>query len=238
MTDQVPAPAHPGGRLIGLVYLLYALASPPSSFLVSRLILPGDPAGTAHGILANQALYQLGVSFGLVANVLYIALTALFYDLLRPVGPRLALLLAFFSLAGCVVQLAGGLFESAPLVILNNSRMLGAFQPAELDAAVMFSLKMYSQVYSVSFVLFGLFDLCIGWLIFRSTFLPRFIGVLMMIGGLGALAFLWPPFATRFLVYLVAPGGVAELALLLWLLVMGVDIAKWRHRTGRPEVRI
>ncbi len=232
------ASAHPRGRLIGLVYLLYAVASPPSSVLVSRLILAGDAAGTAHSILANEALYQLGISFGLVANILYIALTALFYDLLKPVGARLALFFAVFSLAGCTVQLVGGLFEMAPLVLLKDSQMLSGFPPEQLHAAVMFSLKMYSRVYYVSFVLFGLFDLCIGWLIFRSTFLPRFIGVLMMIGGLGALVFLWPPFATRFFVYLVAPGGVAELALLLWLLVMGVDIAKWRHKTGQPEARI
>jgi hypothetical protein len=232
--EEAAAPDHPRGRLIGLVYLLYALASPPSSFLLKQLILPNDAAGTAHSILAHEALYQLGVSFGLIANVLYLALTALLYDLLKPVGRRVALVFAFSSLAGCIVQLVGALFLIAPLVILKDSQMLSAFPPGQLQAAAVFALKMYSRVYYVSFVLFGLFDLGIGWLIFRSRFLPRFIGILMMLGGLGALAFLWPPFATKFLAYLIAVGGVAELALLLWLLVMGVDIARWRQRTGVP----
>ena len=235
MMEQFSASAHPRARSIGLVYLLYFLTSVSGGLLLKPLVLPNDAAGTAHSILANEALYQLGVSLGLVGNALYIGLTALFYDLLRPVGARVSLLFAFFSLAGCVVQLVGTLLQIAPLVMLQDNHLLSAFQPEQVQAAVMLSLKMYSQVYYVSFVLFGLFDFCIGWLIFRSTFLPWFLGVLMMLGGVGALAFLWPPIAARFFVYLVGVGGVAELALLLWLLFMGVSIAKWRSKTGLGE---
>lgn len=230
---QATASSRPRGRLIGLVYLLYFATAIAGGVLLKQVALSGgDAAATANSILANQGLYQLSISLGVVGNALYLALTALFYDLLKPVGARAALLFAFFSLAGCVVQLCGGLFQVAPLVILKDSQLLTGFQPAQAHAAVMLALKMSAQVYPISFVLFGLFDICIGWLIFRSTFLPRILGALMMLGGLFALVFLWPPVATRLFGVLVSVGGVAELLLMLWLLVFGVNVARWREKTS------
>ena len=227
--------SNPRARTIGIVYLLYFLSSLAGGFLLKEFVLPNDAAATANGILANEPLYRLSISLELVGNALYIALTALFYNLFRPVGPRIALLAAFFGLAGGIIQLFGGLFELAPLVLLKDSHLLGVFSPEQVRVAALLSFKMYNQIYSISLPLFGFFMFPTGWLIIRSTFLPRIIGVFWMCAGVSALTFLWPPSlwlpaATAATVsgFVFPLAAVAEGSLMLWLLVMGVNVARWR----------
>ena len=98
-----------------------------------------------------------------------------------------------------------------------------------VPAAVRLALKLYSDTYNVSLVLFAFFDLSIGWLVFKSRFLPRILGVGMILAGLVAATFLWPPFALAHLTVILPLGGIAELALMLWLIVKGVDDSKWRE---------
>ncbi|MBI3677348.1 MAG: DUF4386 domain-containing protein [Proteobacteria bacterium] len=238
MVEQAMETSYPRARLIGFVYLLYFLSSVAGGFALKDLVLSTDAAATADNILANQRLYQLGVSLGLVGNVFYLALTALFFHLFSPVGPRAALVAAFCGLAGCIVQLFGGIFQLAPLVLVKDSHLFSVLQQNEVRAAVMLCFKMYNQVYSISFPLFAFFMIHTGWLIIRSTFLPRIIGIFWMCAGLISLTFLWPPSlwlpaATAATVsgFIFPLDGVAEVSLLLWLLVIGVNVAKWRTVT-------
>jgi hypothetical protein len=138
----------------------------------------------------------------------------------------MSLLAAFVSLVGCTVQIFGGVFQLAPLVILADNQWLSAFQPEQLQAAALLCLKLYAQTFHISLVLFAFYDLLLGWLIFKSTFLPRALGVLLIFAGLGWLAFVWPPLATA-LSFLVLPlGALAEILLMLWLLVKGVNVSR------------
>jgi hypothetical protein len=91
-------PLRPGARITGVVYLLYFLTAVFAEFLVRGLVVSGDAAATANNILAHQPLYRLGLATALVATACYVAVTALFYDLFKPVNRSLSLLAAFFSL--------------------------------------------------------------------------------------------------------------------------------------------
>lgn len=148
----------------------------------------------------------------------------------------LSLLAAFFSLVGCAIQIFAGLLQLAPFVVLGDSRLLDAFNVEQLQMAALLCLKLYSQAFSISLVMFALYDLLVGYLIFTSMFLPRIIGVFLMCAGVGWLTFVWPPLATTLSSYVLPFGALAELLLMLWLLVKGVDISRWRERVGTGPV--
>jgi len=145
------------------------------------------------------------------------------------------LLAAFFSLVGCAVQIFGGVWQLAPLVILGDSQLLSAFKAEQLQAAALLCLKLYSQAFSIALVLFAIFDLLIGYLIFTSTFLPRILGVLLMLAGVGWLTFVWAPLAAVLSPYVLLLGALAEILLMLWLLVKGVNVSAWHERAAARQ---
>ena len=216
----------PSARTIAVVYLLYFLVGLTAGFLVRGVVVPGDPAATASHLLASGTRYRIGIGVDLLANLLYITVTALFYRLFRPVNPSLSLIAAFLSLAGCVVQIGGELLRLAAVLLLHNPSLATAFSPSQLQAAALTSLNLYTQSFHLSFVLFACFDMLLGTLILKSNFLPRFLGILMVAAGVGCLTFLWPPLATSLLWIVLPLGGLAEFALLLWLLVKEVNPPK------------
>ncbi len=222
---------RPNARAIGVVYLLYFLTAFFAAFLMKGLVVSGDAAATAKNILAHEALYRSGFAIDLLANALYIAVTALFYRLFEPVNRSISLLAAFFSLVGCSVQIFGGLFRLAPFLVLGNSQLSNVFTVEQLQAAALLSLKLYAQIFNISFILFALYDLLIGYLIFRSMFLPRILGALLMFAGVGWLTVVWPPLAIALSSFVLPLGGLAELLLMLWLLVKGVNVEKWERLT-------
>lgn len=217
----------PNGRNIGLVYLSYPLIACLGDFFIKRVVIAGNPAATVTNLLAHEATYRAGFALGLVGNVIYIGLTGLFYRLFKRVNPTLALLMAFSSVLGCATQIIAGILQLAPLVILRDSQLLRAFSVEQLQAAALASLRIYSQTFTISFVLFALFDFLLGYLIFRSTFLPRILGVLMMVAGVAASTFLYLPLAIG-LKFVMPVAGLAEVVLMLWLIVKGVNVAPLR----------
>jgi len=228
----------PMARTTGVVYLLFFLTAICAGLLVKGLIVPTDAVATAHNLLAHEALFRSGFAVNLLANAVYIALTALLYNLLRPVNATLSLLAAFFSLVGCGIQVVfAGLYTFGPLLVLGGDPSLSAFSAAQLQALAFVILKIGTQAFNVALVFFGFFDFLIGYLIFRSTFLPRWIGVPMMLAGLGWLTFLYPPLATRLSPGVQILGFVAELVLLLWLLIKGVNVQRWNEQSGGSQAQ-
>jgi hypothetical protein len=203
-------------RIAGLCYLITIICGVFAEvFVRGRLIVRDDAAATAANILAHEPLYRLGLGADLVMLVAYVAVTVLLYVLLQPVDRIVSLLAAFFSMVGIAVLAANCLNHVAPLLLL----------PGRAQEALFF-LRLHSRGYSISGVFFGIYCMLIGHLIFRSRMIPRFIGVLMGIGGLGYLIgsftlFLLPAVHTR-LPDLSLLGGIAELSLTLWLLIKGV----------------
>lgn len=221
---------RPRARITGVVYLLYFLTAIFGEFFMRGLVVSGDAAATANNILAHQPLFRLGLATGLIATACYVAVTALFYDLFKHVNRSLSLLAAFFSLVGCAILAFASLFRSAPLVILGGGHYLSDFKVEQLRALASLFLELYGQAVNICFVFFGVYCLLIGYLIFKSAFLPRILGVLMAFAGLGWLTFLSPPLANNFSPYIQVLGIFAEGSLMLWLLVMGVNVPKWEEK--------
>jgi hypothetical protein len=239
MTERIAeASPHSMARMAGVFYMLNILTAIFGEFFVSgRLIVRGDAAATATNILANEPLFRLGLAAALIATACYVAVTALFYHLFRPVNRSLCLLAAFFSLVGCAIGAIGVLFQLAPLVILGGAPYLSVFPGEQLQALALLFLDLHAQALNSGLVFFGLYCLLIGYLILRSTFLPRVLGVLMVIAGLGWLTFLSAPLASYLAPYNVTPGALGELALCLWLLVMGVNAQRWKEQASAEEQR-
>ena len=216
-------------RIAGVFYLLEMLTAGFALFVLRRLGVSGDAAATATNILAHQSLFQLGFAANLLGFACYIAVTGLFYDLFKPVNKSLSLLAAFFSLVGCTVGAVSCLFELAPLAVLGGAQYLNVFKVEQLQALALTFLKLYGQCFDISFVFFGFYCLLIGYLIFRSGFLPRILGAGMAIAGLGWLTFLSPALAHDLSPYILA-AGIGEVSLTLWLLGADVNAARWEER--------
>jgi Domain of unknown function (DUF4386) len=227
--------ARPPVRIIGVIYLFYFLTVMSAEFFVKGLIVSGDAAATANNILGHESLFRAGFAINLIATALYIAVTALFYELFKPVNRSLALLAAFFSLVGCAIQALSYVCYLAPFVLLGGAPYLSVFKVEQLQALVLMLLKLRSQAEQIDLVFFGFFDLLIGCLILRSTFLPRILGALMALAGLGWLIFLFPPLANSLSHYILPVGFLAELLLLLWLLVRGVNVQRWQEQASAAQ---
>jgi hypothetical protein len=232
MEPIAEASPRSSARITGVVYLLYFLTAVSAEFFLSGLVVSGDAAATANNIVAHQLSFRLGLATGLIAIACYIAVTALFYDLFRPVSRSLSLLAAFFSLVGCTIQAFGSLFQLTPLVVLGGGQYLSVFKVEQLRALALMFLELHAQVVNICLVYFGFYCLLIGYLVFRSGFLPRILGVLMVFAGLGWLTFLSPPLANYLSPYILVLGFLAELSLCLWLLVIGVNVQRWKEQAS------
>jgi hypothetical protein len=197
-----------------------------------RLVVPRDAAATATNILAHEALFRSGTAALLISTAFYVAATLFVYELLKPVSRSVSLLAAFFSLVGCAVGALSCLFDFAPFVLLGGAHYLSVFTVEQLEALALVFLKVRAQANNIGLVFFGLHCLGVGYLILRSTFLPRLVGALMVFAGLGWLTFLSPPLANSLAPYNMLPGAIGELSLTLWLLVKGVNIQRWNEQAS------
>jgi hypothetical protein len=225
-------------RMAGVIGLITS-TSGFTAIVVGGLVVNSDAAATAHNILTHEALFRLAVA-GSVVSLLYIAYTLLLYNLFRPVSRSLSLLAAFFSLVGCAVGAVNSLLLLAPLVVLENAQPLSSFSVPQLQSQALLFCQLYAQGSNISLVLFGSYDLLIGYLILRSTFLPRILGVLNVIAGLCYLfnsfaIILSPAFAAHLVPYILIPGGT-DLVIPLWLVVVGVNAARWKEQDRLASV--
>lgn len=209
-----------------------ALLTTPAGFAalsVGNLIVANDAPATAHNILAHELVLRLAV-VGDVVSVLYIPYTLLLFRIFRPVSPDLSLLAALFSIVGTAIGTANVIFELAPLVILTGDHSLVAFNGGQLDALALMFLKFHAQVSDLSLVLFGTYNILIGYLIFRSGFVPWVLGALLAFAGLcyqinNFATILAPDFAAHLVPYILLP-GLSEILLAFWLTVFGVKVGR------------
>ncbi len=220
-------------RITGVFYLLTMLTGIfAQGFVSGRLVVDGDATATATNILTHKSLFQLGFAVYLIEMACQVAITALFYDLLKPAGRSVSLVAAFLGLAGCVIKTVSRLFYVAPLFILGGAHYLSAFNSEQLQALALLFLKVNDHGAGIALVFFGFYALLTGYLIIRSTFLPRILGVLSVLGGLGWLTFLYPPLGYRLFPYVAAFGLLGATALVLWLLVFGVNEKRWEEQAS------
>jgi hypothetical protein len=159
-------------------------------------------------------------------------MTALFYDLLKPAGRSVSLVAAFLGLAGSVIKTFSRVFFIVPLFVLGGAHYLSVFSAEQLQALALLFLKVNDRGAGVALVFFGFYALLTGYLIIRSTFLPRILGVLSVVGGLGWLSFLYLPLAHRAFPYVAVFALLGAAALILWLLVFGVNEQRWKEQAS------
>jgi Domain of unknown function (DUF4386) len=139
---------------------------------------------------------------------------------------------------GIGIKTLSRLFYIAPLAVLGGADSLRGFTVEQLQALALLLLKVNAQGAGMALVFFGFSALLKGWLVVRSTFLPRVLGVLGMLAGAGWLAFLWPPLADRLYPYIVAVGLLGAAAQIIWLLVFGVNEQRWKEQADRAAESI
>jgi len=165
-----------------------------------------------------------------------VATGVLIYILLRPVSRTLALVATGFRLVQSAVLGINLLNHLMAVVILNDAADLGAFDEGQIDDLVLLSLSAHTYGYLIALVFFAIHLLIVGHLVWRSGFLPRALGALLALAGVGYLAdslmfFLIPGYDGAASPVVLAPAIVAEAGLILWLLIKGVDVPRWRERS-------
>ena len=222
-------------RIAGVLFLLSIVAGGFGEFYVpSKLIVSGDAAATAKNIIVFDSLFRLSFAGYLVEAVCDIAVAWIFYVLLRPVRRDLALLAAFFGLVATATFAVAELFYFAASFILGGAAYLKTFSPEQINSLAMLSLKFYGVGAGVFMVFYGVGWVIRGYLIFRSDYLPKALGALLALAGLGFITrnfalVLAPAFASAILLF---PMFLAGVSLTAWLLVKGVDVPKWEAKAA------
>ena len=227
-------------RYTGLLSLVVILGGVfAQAFVSNRLLDFSNGAATATNILSHQGLFQLGFTVFLIEMAANAATAALWYVLLKPVNRSLALVAAFIDLGGVIMKTFARVFFIVPLWVLlrsgGASPVLQGFTPEQVQSIALILLKVNASGTNPAMAFFGFSTILHGYLIFRSTFLPRWLGVLSIICGIGWLTFLYPPFGVRVFTFAAPIGLLGVLIMIGWLLTRGVDEDKWRALNADPS---
>mgnify|MGYP001191676100 FL=1 len=219
-------------RIAGLLYLIYIVVSIFANVLGrSKLIILGDAATTARNIIASAWQFRIGFVLDLVSAVLFLLTAWALYVLLKPVNKNLALLFLLLNLGGVAVHCFSDLFLIASQLILCGADYLKAFQADQLQALAMLSLNIYKNGFSgIAQIFFSAWLFPLGYLVYKSGTLPRFLGIILLVE-----CFAWLMFPVQFfffpgnvvLTYVSSVAGfIGEFSLTLWLLIMGAKDQK------------
>lgn len=225
-------------RIAGILYLVNIVGGAFAIGFVPAALLSPDLAVTAHNIQTHELLYRSGLVAHLLVTVTNVPMAVLFFELFKVVNRRLALLDVFFTLVATAIEAAGVLNEFTPLVLLGSGPYAGAVPAPALRALAHLPGDLSTIDYDVHTVFYGFDFLCVAYLVFRSTFLPRAIGVLLAIDGVAYLAhsvtdLMVPGFAAHLVPWIELPPVVSEGSLCLWLIVVGVNVRRWQQRAAR-----
>jgi len=219
-------------RVAGFLYLIANLFAPFTLlYLPSRFIVRGDAAATASNIMASESLFRFGIVLNLFTFIGQIFLVLALYQLLKVVNKNMASLMVIFSLAAVPIAMLNELNNLAVLQFLNNADYLKVFQNDQLQALAYLFLRLHSQGFLIAQIFWGLWLFPMGYLVFKSGFLPRIIGVLLMIGCFGYVIESFAAFL-GYNVSIIFYTGWGELLLLLWLLIKGVNVEEWHKRAA------
>ena len=228
-------------RLGGALYLaIIVLGAFAEGFVANKLLVPGDAAATAHNILASPGLWRLSVAGNLIVVICAVPLLWIEYLLLRPVSKQLVVLAVLFNLVSLAVEAISKLFLLVVMPTLGSADFLRAFEPQQLQILANLALRSHDIAFNIALIFFGFTCLVYGYLISKSGYLPKFVGILMQIAGLSYLTACFatlfaPAFADLITPAILLPPLIGELSFCLWLLVKGVNIAKWNERTSMGQ---
>jgi hypothetical protein len=224
-------------RVAGVLYLIIIVFGIFSEvFVRSGLIVKGDAAATAGNILASEGLFRVGFLADSIMFLSDVALAVLLFVLLKPVSKTLALIALFFRLTQTAVLALNLLNYHAALLLLKGTGFASAFEPGQVRSLSYLFLDLHGHGYDLGLLLFGLHCLLLGYLVVRSHYIPKALGILMIAAAFTYLIgsytrFLFPDYVKTITpIYVVA--FVSEVSLCLWLLIKGVNMEQWDRRMG------
>jgi len=217
------------GRVAGFWYLLLVLAGPLRLiYIPSKLFVHGNAAATASNIAAHEWLFRFGIISDLLGPVILIFLVLAFYRLFKGVDQNLAVLVVIFGgVMPALLDLVSVVYDAAALMLVRGPDFLSVFDKPQRDALAMLFLRLSDHQTTAAEILWGVWLLPLALLVYRSRFLPRFLGVWLTINGFAyvLLSFtgeLFPQYQDK--VFLLSqPALFAELALMLWLVIKGAN---------------
>ena len=225
-------------RIAGFGYLIVFVLGIFANFLaLEQIIVKGDAATTASNIMDSELLYRMGLAGWLIVLAADAVIAWALYVLLEPANKSLSLLAAWFRLV-FVAIFAITLLYLFVVLELTKGNHAAAFDTGQVQSLMALFLDAYDYGINIAFVFFGLHILVLGYLVFKSEFIPRILGVLLIVASVGYLidsfaSFLSSGYADKdvwFLIFVAAPAIISELSLTLWLLLKGVNVEVWKMR--------
>jgi hypothetical protein len=226
-------------RIAGLLILIISpFAFFSMMYVPSNLIVPGDAAATANNIMASEGLFRLGIVSDSVIFLLEIVIVVMLYVLLKPVSKTLSLVAAFSRLAMTIIQGINLLNFFTPLLLLNGAGYLTVFEPGQLHSLVLLFLNAHEYVTHIWGLFFSLHLFFLGYLVYKSGYIPRILGVLLVFSSLCYLIqsfgnILLPKYEELFVT--IGFLSIIELVFPIWLLIKGVkDQPRDDHAPASP----
>src|SRR5882724_9218729 len=223
------------GRVAGLWYLLLVLIGPLRLiYIPNKLFVHGDAATTASNIAAHEWLFRFGMAADLVGAVILIVMTLAFYRLFKGVDQHLAVLVVILGgVMPALLYLVNVASDAATLTLVRGGDFLSAFDKPQRDAMAMLFLRLRDHQTTAAEILWGAWLFPLGMLVYRSRFLPRFLGVWLVINGVTYVALsltgmLVPQYQDKVFTY-GQPAFFAEIAFMLWLVVKGAKLPEPSH---------
>jgi Domain of unknown function (DUF4386) len=227
-------PTVKAARIAGAIYLSMVFTAPFSLIYVpSKLIVRGNAAATADNIMAHETMFRLSILGDLIGQVIFVCLAIALYRLLRDVSKPWAWLMVAFVLVSAAVCFMNVLNNIAALILFRGAEFLSAFDKPQRDALGMLFLRLHSHGIFIAEIFWGLWLFPFGLLVFRSGFMPRFIGVWLMINcfgyvALSVIALFFPDYYQAAFRY-SQPVLFGELVVMLWLLIKGAKVTQSPH---------
>jgi Domain of unknown function (DUF4386) len=222
-------PTVKAARIAGAIYLSMIVVVPFAVLYVpGKLIVRDNPAATAENILAHETMFRLSIFGDLIGHVVFICLGIALYRLLSSVNKTWALLMVGLVLVSAAVGFLNTLNELGAILFFRGGDFLAIFDKAQREALGMFFIKLHSQGVFIDEIFWGVWLFPFGWLVYRSKFLPRFIGVWLLIAcfawvALSAIA-LFSPFYYEAAFKWLQPAFFAEMAFMLYVLIRGANV--------------
>jgi len=214
-------------RVAGILYIIMDVCLIFSGMYVDpKLYVPGDAVATVSNILASEWLFRLGFVSNLVGQILFLFLVLALYDLFKSVDKGQARLMVILVVASVPLTILNMLNQYAPILLISGAGHLSAFNPAQLQTLSMVFLDMYKHGIMIAEIFWGLWLIPLGLLVYKSRFVPKVLGVLLIVGCFGHLisflsTFLFPDYSA-ILIPISGTAMIGELPIFLWLLIKGV----------------
>jgi hypothetical protein len=230
------ASARTKARLVGIFEILEALTATYGQVIIlNKLVVSGNAAATAGNILGHEPLFRLGFVSCVLGVGFHIAWALLFYELFKSVNRSVSLFGLLVIVVGCAIQALAAVFYVAPLLVLTSGSSLSALTTEQLQALAFAFVKFNGAAFNAYLVFFGGWCVISGYLIFKSSFLPRVLGLLLALAGLAWMTYLVPPFGNKLFPIIAVISALAEIPL-PWFFIFGFNAQRWKEHHAVQRV--